>query len=154
MLFISPRGLLNFRLRHGVVRLNDSEPGPGGHDNQVPRMPVSNLKSTTAAFPVSTPRAPTRTGPAIPDIPLQPPRTRGSAPGTDPRALGPMRRPAMTYPCVPPFDPPGLYPRAKNVHGLDDPGITSRSYRTPGPHIMPLTPSRAAHPAFNAQPGR
>ena len=112
------------------------------------------LPVETPTLPVPTPRAPTRTGPAIPDIPLQPHRTLGLAPGTDPRTLGPMRRSAMTDPGVPPFDPPGLYPRAKNVHGLDDPGITSRSYRTPGPHITPLTPSRAAHPAFNAQPGR
>jgi hypothetical protein len=38
--------------RPGVGCWNDSEPGPGGHDNQVPRTLVSNLKSTTAVFPV------------------------------------------------------------------------------------------------------
>jgi hypothetical protein len=50
--------------------------------------------------------------------------------------------------------PAGTYPRAKNVHGLDDPGITSCLQRPAGSHILPLTPSRAAHLAFNAQPGR
>ena len=91
------------------------------------------LPVETPTLPVPTPRAPTRTGPAIPDIPLQPPRTRGSAPGTDPRSLGPMRRPAMTDPGVPPFDPPGPI----------------RGPRTStGPTI------RVSRPAYNAQPGR
>ena len=91
------------------------------------------LPVETPTLPVPTPRAPTRTGPAIPDIPLQPPRTRGSAPGTDPRALGPMRRPAMTDPGVPPFDPPGP---------------------TRGPRTSTGSTIRVLHPAYNAQPGR
>ena len=85
------------------------------------------------SFPIPTPRAPTRTGPAIPDVPLQPPRTRGLAPGTDPRTLGPMRRPAMTDPSVPPFDPPGPIR---------------------GPRTSTGSTTRVSRPAYNAQPGR
>jgi hypothetical protein len=85
------------------------------------------------SFLVPTPRAPTRTGPATPDIPLQPPRTRGLAPGTDPRILGPMCRPAMTDPGVPPFDPPGPIR---------------------GPRTSTGSSTRVSHPDHNALPVR